>query len=157
MIGTNLFICGFRPHIYFSLEDSFIYALANAWGSKAVFGKICASACLGTPVRGLLTPADSKHDSAQHSSWAPTSFFEWRTASPRSFFDQGIVLDHDAIYHLSSLGEKCLDASCSAFPKLLIQPDRLKLVAAKSPRLSPGDPPSSEGGTKASAQSSGST
>ena len=49
------------------------------------------------------------------------------------------MIDHDAIYRLPLLGKHFLDTSGSAFPKLLIQPGRLKLVAAKSFRLPPED------------------
>ena len=125
----------------FTLEDSFIFARTNAWGAKAVFDKSYAAVCLGTPVRGVLTPTDSTCDSAQLSCWSPSSFFEWKTASPRSFFPEGVVLGHDAIYHLPLLGKRNLDTSGSAYSKISIQPDNLKLLAAKSSSLPATIPP----------------
>ena len=111
-------------------SDSHIFARVNAFTSKAVIGKSYQSIRLGMSVCGYLAPADSKYSSAQLNCWPPSSFLEWKTAAPRSFFADGICIEHDAIYHLPLLGRRSLETSGSAYSKLLIQPDRLKLIAA---------------------------
>ena len=69
------------------LVGSFVFARVNAWSSKAVLDRSFEAVCLGMPVQGLLTPTDSKYASAQLNCWRPTTFQEWKIASPRSFFD----------------------------------------------------------------------
>lgn len=109
-------------------SGSFAFARVNAFSSKAVLDRNFEAARLGTPVRGLLAPTDSTYASAQLNCWSSTTFTEWKTASPRSFFERGISIDHDAIYHLPLLGRRFLDISGSAFSKLIIHPGRLKIV-----------------------------
>ena len=87
---------------------------------------------LGMPVRGLSTPTDSRFASAQLNSWAPTSFLEWKCGIPRIFFEEGVSIDRDAIYHLPLIGKLNLNVSGSDFHKLVFHPGNIKLVAASS-------------------------
>lgn len=92
------------------------------------------------PVSGYLAQTDSKYHSDQLNCWRPTTFTEWRTGSHRSFFEEGLVIGRDAIYHLPLLGKHILESPGSAYSKLSIQPDRLKVIAARSflmPQLPP--------------------
>lgn len=85
---------------------------------------------VGDAVKGLLRPTDSDYKSANLLGWTPTSFHERSAASPRSFFDDGLQLDHEALRMLPLLGYKYLHPRRGRSSQLLFQNDKQRLVAA---------------------------
>ena len=103
-----------------------------------------AAITVGDAVKGLLSPTDSPRKTANLLGWHPVSFSEWRTASYHSFFDDGVVLDHDSIFALPAIGCRYLMPHKGHSTQLVFQHHKQRAVAAQAmapPPIAPKAPP----------------
>ena len=105
---------------------------------------------VGDAVKVLLSPADSDYKSANLLGWKQTSPQERRAASPHIFFDDGIEMDHEALFRLPLMGCKYLQPRRGRSSQLLFHHDQQRLVAAESllpPPTGPRGPKPQKGAT----------
>ena len=74
---------------------------------------------IGDAVTGVIKVTKGDYKTAHLSSWRPVSFTEWWHASPQSFFENGVQLPTDAIYHLPSLGFRHLPTNNGFYSQLI--------------------------------------
>lgn len=79
---------------------------------------------VGDPVTGVLKLTSGDYKDTHLGAWRPSSFQEWKAASPESFFDLGVELPTDGIYKLPSLGFKHMPSNRGFTSKLLFIPDK---------------------------------
>ena len=82
---------------------------------------------MGGPVTGVLKLTSGDYKNTHLSAWKPTTFAEWKLASPESFFHEGLQFPTDALYKLPSLGFKHLPNNNGWMAKLLFIPDKARV------------------------------
>ena len=117
------------------------------------FDRPYTSLAIGDAVRGFLSPTDSSYKSANLLGWRKISYREWHAASFHSFFQDGIVLDHEDLFQLPLLGSRYLMPHRGHSAHLVFQHNKQRAVAAKAmapPPMMPKVPPpqSSSNGDK---------
>ena len=107
-------------------------------------GRPYVSITVGDAVEGLLSPTDYPRKTAYLPGRRPVSFSEWRTASHRSFFEDGVVLGRGDIFALPALGCRYLMPHKGRSAQLVFQHHKQRAVAAQAmapPPAAPKAPP----------------